>query len=72
MCKNWLNDPRVACKSLFNLVNLIEKNCKLKKEIKTIWNFIWMGWNCEHMKKIIEEKKFLIFFSLIVNLTIFG
>ncbi len=33
MCKNWLDDPRVDFKSLFNLVELIEKDLELEKEL---------------------------------------
>jgi hypothetical protein len=29
--KNWPNDPRIGCKPLFSLVELIETNVKLKE-----------------------------------------
>jgi hypothetical protein len=29
--KNWLNDPRIGCKSLFNLVEIIENGLELEK-----------------------------------------
>jgi hypothetical protein len=32
--KNWRNDDRVACRRLFNLVELIEIDMKLKEELE--------------------------------------
>jgi hypothetical protein len=32
--KNWLNDPRIGCKTSSNLVEFIETNVDLKKELK--------------------------------------
>jgi hypothetical protein len=53
--KNWPNDPRVACKSLCNLVNLIEKNLKFKKKLKKFeisfeWDEIVNIWNYRRKK----------------------
>jgi hypothetical protein len=58
--KNWPNDSRVACKSLFNMVNLIEKNLNLKKkqlEISFEWDEIVNIWNYR------RKKNFLYFFT---------
>jgi hypothetical protein len=32
--KNWFNDPRIGCKSLSSLVELIETNVILKEELE--------------------------------------
>jgi hypothetical protein len=32
--KNWHNDPRIGCKSLSSLVDLIETHVYLKKELE--------------------------------------
>ncbi len=32
--KNWLNDPKISCKSLSTLVDLIETNLNLKEEFE--------------------------------------
>jgi hypothetical protein len=34
--KNWLNDPKVGCKSFCNLVEFIETNKHLEKKFKKI------------------------------------
>ncbi len=37
--KNWPNDPRVGCKSPFNLVKLIEKDLDLKEKLECYVHF---------------------------------
>jgi hypothetical protein len=32
--KNWSNDPRIDCKSTFNLVELIEKDLNFEEELE--------------------------------------
>jgi hypothetical protein len=32
--KNWLIDPRVGCKSPFNLVEFFERDINLKKQLE--------------------------------------
>jgi hypothetical protein len=39
--KNWLTDPRVACKSASNLVKFIKKDLELEDELEQFWRFIF-------------------------------
>ncbi len=32
--KNWLNDPRIGCKHIFNLLELIKIDIKLKELVE--------------------------------------
>jgi hypothetical protein len=32
--KNWLNDPRISCKSFFSSVDFIESDLNLEKEFE--------------------------------------
>ncbi len=34
MSKNWPHDPRIGCKSPFNLANFIENDLNLKEELE--------------------------------------
>ncbi len=34
MSKNWSNDPRIGCKSPFNLVDVIENDLDLEEELE--------------------------------------
>ncbi len=36
MNKSWPNDPRVGCKSAFNLIEFFEKDIYLKDELKNL------------------------------------
>jgi hypothetical protein len=31
--KNWLNDPRIKCKSSFNLLEFLKKDINLEKQL---------------------------------------
>jgi hypothetical protein len=32
--KNWLNDPRIGCKSPSNLIEFLEKDINLEEELE--------------------------------------
>jgi hypothetical protein len=49
--KNWLNNPRIGCKSPSNLVDSL-KGYRSRRGVRRVWRRIWKGWSCWNVKLI--------------------
>jgi hypothetical protein len=65
--RNWPSNPKVGCKSLFNLVELIENDLGLEKKIKAYLNRM-KSWP----HKMFKEKYISILFAFKISIIFYN